>query len=190
MYFLWHNGAANRYEAGAPGQPAFLLSEWTPSMFGVRQQHGLRARLEQRGAQIEDVSPTTKGALLLSRRLGHKLKMREDAAKCRGKPTECQVRNISIPVSICLLGCQNGIFCGTLMVVSRLLLQMRQEQLFGFAPLLARRLLPYQCDGVKNGVMFGGRMLLADEMGLGKTYQALAMAASYAGLHSTGKPCA
>ncbi|KAM0674227.1 SWI/SNF- matrix-associated actin-dependent regulator of chromatin subfamily A-like protein 1 [Gurleya vavrai] len=42
-----------------------------------------------------------------------------------------------------------------------------------------KKLLPFQLEGVNQGLNKGGRLLLADEMGLGKTYQALAIVYYY-----------
>jgi hypothetical protein len=44
---------------------------------------------------------------------------------------------------------------------------------------LASALLPFQREGVRFGLLRGGRVLIADEMGVGKTLQALALAACY-----------
>ena len=38
---------------------------------------------------------------------------------------------------------------------------------------------PFQAEGVKAGLRFGGRLLLGDEMGLGKTLQSIAIACAY-----------
>lgn len=44
---------------------------------------------------------------------------------------------------------------------------------------LGGKLLPFQMEAVKLGLVRGGRMLLGDEMGLGKTITALALARQY-----------
>lgn len=40
-------------------------------------------------------------------------------------------------------------------------------------------LLPFQREGVRFGLLHGGRALIADEMGVGKTVQAIALATCY-----------
>jgi hypothetical protein len=45
---------------------------------------------------------------------------------------------------------------------------------------LRAALLPFQVEGVREGLRRDGRMLLADDMGVGKTMQALALGAAYA----------
>ena len=46
-------------------------------------------------------------------------------------------------------------------------------------PDLRRRLLPFQCDGVRFGLRRHGRCLIADDMGVGKTLQAIAITSAY-----------
>ena len=45
--------------------------------------------------------------------------------------------------------------------------------------MLYEKLLPFQKEGVRRGIAFGGRVLLADAMGVGKTIQAIAMASCF-----------
>jgi len=44
---------------------------------------------------------------------------------------------------------------------------------------LEEQLMAFQREGVKFGLLHGGRVLIGDEMGLGKTVQAIALAAAY-----------
>jgi len=44
---------------------------------------------------------------------------------------------------------------------------------------LEEQLMEFQREGVKFGLLHGGRVLIGDEMGLGKTVQAIALAAAY-----------
>ncbi len=44
---------------------------------------------------------------------------------------------------------------------------------------LEEQLMEFQREGVKFGLVHGGRVLIGDEMGLGKTVQAIALAATY-----------
>lgn len=50
---------------------------------------------------------------------------------------------------------------------------------FDLSDPIYNQLLPFQKEGVLEGLKMNGKLLLADEMGLGKTYQALAIAYYY-----------
>jgi len=53
------------------------------------------------------------------------------------------------------------------------------DRLEELAPKLHGALLPFQVEGVRTALEFGGRVLIGDDMGVGKTLQAIAIATCY-----------
>ena len=120
----------------------------------------------------------------------------EHAAQARAAPTRCVARRrvrrrCRAPLAFklgaaagataparahalaCLASCSDH--------VAQVAREAEVEELYGRSPAALRAtLLPFQRDGVREGMRRGGRLLLADEMGIGKTVQALALATAYA----------